>query len=404
MNAHVARLEELRSSGQDFVTDEFAAEGTYEWHLNRARIDLDAHRGGQPGGRRQVEFQSASDLISRPPKPMLWTVQGVIPEQSLYGIIAEPKSSKTWAEIVFAIAVANGVPAFGEFLVSDPGDAALFLAEDSEQSIRTRLAATARGMGLDPIEATKRIHVQCRGTLDLSRDRDVCEVIAGVRALERKVKIVCLDPLRDVHTAEENSSSEMAPVMANLRALRSILGCSIVFVHHAAKSGGDKSGRRPGQMARGSSVIHASVDGGFYMSLGKGASECTWPNTVLVETKTGRSAGLFGLTLDVEDDENGEARVARWTFSREAAAKGSPVSVDSLVQQVVEVLANSTAPNGLTRAELRARLSVSKASSGEAIDAAANRGLIAKEGAKKGFQVTSEGRSWLAGLLSEDPQ
>ncbi len=321
----VAELIAVKEARSNFVTDPDAAPGTYEWQLHRAWLELDQHRGRSVGGQRKVLFECAADILSRPAKPMQWTISGIIPEKSVFSISAEPKAAKTWAEIEIALAVANAVPAFGEFQVSEAGEVALFMAEDSEQSMRTRLAALAVGKGLDPQKATGRIHIQCRGHIDLQDDADVCAVIAAVRMLPRAPKLVALDPLRDIHGAEENDSGAMAHVMAQLRAIRDLLDCTVLFVHHSAKSSPDKSSRRAGQMMRGSSAIHGAVDGGFYMAL-KAHTESTLTDSVLVETKTGRAAGLFELTLNIRDDANGEATWALWTYSREVRAKAAPAA------------------------------------------------------------------------------
>lgn len=318
----LAAVAEGRSGSHEFATNPSAEPGTFEWHLHRARLALEVRRGRGSSTEPRVKFKSAAELIQSPPRPMHWVIAGVIPERAVYGIAGAPKGAKTWVECDFALAVANARPALSEFLVTEAGDVAMFLLEDAEQSLRTRLAAVARGMGLDPTAAAQRIHYQCRGSIDLRRDEDVCAIIAAVWMLGRAVKVVFIDPLRDAHGAEENSSTEMRPVMHQLRAIRDILECAVIFVHHTSKPGEGKGKRRAPETMRGSTAIHGAVDGGLYLAL-REHTQCQWVNDVLVETKTGRAAGAFRLTLDVEDDANGEADRASWTFSRGGDAQAA---------------------------------------------------------------------------------
>jgi hypothetical protein len=124
------------------------------------------------------------------------------------------------------------MPTCGEFKTGGAAQAvALFLAEDSEQSARARLAALAKGRGLDPEKALEKVFLECRATLNLRDAESVANLIASIRLLPEKPGLVVLDPLRDLHDAEEKESGPMAEVMGNLRAIRDLCGCGEV---HAA--------------------------------------------------------------------------------------------------------------------------------------------------------------------------
>jgi hypothetical protein len=140
--------------------------------------------------------------------------------------------------------------------------------------------------------------------------------------------MLVLDPLRDLHTAEENSSTEMAEVTSALRALRTVLGAAVVFVHHSGKAGPASQVRRGGQMMRGSSVLHGAVDGGLYLSNLKGNLRTEWINHATTEVKGARGCGAFSLTLEVKDDEGGEATQAEWTYREPGEAVSKVEAVD----------------------------------------------------------------------------
>ncbi len=70
--------------------------------------------------------------------------------------------------------------------------------------------------------------------------------------------------------------------------------------------------RRPGSAAagngiRGSGAIHGSIDSGIYILETTGDGVSSFEMTIESEIKGARSAGLFTLTLEIEDDDQGEA-------------------------------------------------------------------------------------------------
>lgn len=369
----LAAIEELR---EPFATDPNAKPGTYEHRLHAARVALERYSGTGAADAGRFAFEKATALLSRVVTSLVWVVFGFIPELSVIVIAGEPKTSKTWLALTMAIATAARNALFGVFKVPSGARRAVcyFALEDSDRSFKTRLIALARGMGLDPVAAVEHVQVKCRSSLNLRSDADLCGLAASC---PDDLAILFIDPLRDAHTGEENSSGDMAEVMRRLRFLRDFLGCSVVFVHHSAKASPDKANRRPGQMMRGSSAVHGAVDGGIYLLLQK-ASEAEWQNTVVVELKAGKGAGTFGLTLNIEDNENGEAQLARWTYSAVPTEKGRE-ELDALADRVVEHLANAFKHNpqgrqGVSREVLRTNLGVGKAKASAAIDQAIQSG------------------------------
>jgi hypothetical protein len=264
-------------------------------------------------------FESAVDLFTQDlPRP-LWLVRQLLPEAGLCAIAGEPKTAKTWSALELALSVATATPAFGEFECSEAHNVALFLAEDSPRSVRNRLRALSKARGIDPVTASRRIFLKCRGSVDLSTDEGAARIIVAVRSIGT-IGLLVLDPLRDLHSAEENDSTEMAGVMHRLRAIRDATGAAVAFIHHMGKQGKDNAGRRPGQRLRGSSAIHGALDAGLYLSDLETDFCSWWTSKAHVEIKAGAGAGFFGLRLDVEDDADGEAVSARWSIQRDGDA------------------------------------------------------------------------------------
>lgn len=308
--------------------------------LEQAIADLDARSGSSYA--RTLEFECAADLLHRDiPKP-LWLIDGILPDVAVAAIAGEPKTTKTWAGLELGVALASGTNAFGEFRIHRKRSSAFFLAEDSDRSVRARLRSLCAGRGIDAAETCSKIHVICRGSMDLGQKTTVASLIAAVRRLPEPIGLLVLDPLRDLHMAEENDSGEMAHVMAQLRALRDVLGCTVAFVHHTGKQGQATEGRRSGQRMRGSSAVHGAIDSGFYMGGLETDNVAHWGSDVEIEIKAGRGAGKFSVALDVTDDDNGEAAVAVWSC-KTGSDKSTDMEANILQTLSVDIPASTDA-------------------------------------------------------------
>lgn len=374
----IERLERIGRGGpEDWATKPDAEPDSYEWHLHRARLELDTYRGTSTEGPPRVVFESAAELLKRDLKKTPWLVQGLLPEDGVIVLAGEPKAHKTFAALDLAIAAANGTRAFGEFPTGEARPVALFLAEDSPRSVRGRLAALARGAQLEPAAALARVFVQCRASLNLQDDRDLCTLIAGARMISGgPPALIVLDPLRDLHRGEENDSGAMSEVMGNLRALRSIIGCSVLFVHHLAKSSKETSGRRPGQRMRGSGAIHGSVDGGFYFAPKDSQGGQIFTNTAEVELKAVRGAAPFTLTLRLDDDQWGEVQKATWTYAKDETVRAPGDAIEHLIFILAADHARTGRSATFSQEQLRSRMHRKTEIVRDAIFEAERRGLV----------------------------
>jgi hypothetical protein len=286
----------------------------------QALADLvDAGVAAKPEGspRRRFFTRTGRNLIESTPPPTPWLVRGVLVAHGVQAIAAEPKNAKTWISVELAMAVASSSPAFGHFpTIGAAAHVALFQAEDAERSTRAKLRSLGawRGFAADELAAVvERVHVESLGSANLRHFDDLACIVASVRALHAPIALLVLDPLRDLHDADENDSKSMAEVAAALRALRTVLGCAVLFVHHSSKTNENTGKRRGGQRMRGSSVLHGAVDGGLYLDAPTGNLSTEWTTKAHAEIKGARSAGAFTLTLRVlEDDEHDEAVRVSW--------------------------------------------------------------------------------------------
>lgn len=297
--------------------------GDEDWNAEvvRARDDIAAALGTAVPLSTPIDFIDADELLSTDYGDTPWLAQGLVTENAVAVVGGEPKTAKTWAALEIAIAVATKTPAFGEFDVKGAQrGAVVFLVEDNARSVRNRVRSLLQGRGDVDAGWTKRFVVKALGAMDLSDPMQLARYVATVRRLPFTPGVVVFDPLRDLHSKNEDSSGEMAPIYSALRALRTVLGCTVLFVHHASKGTKDTDGRRGGQKLRGSSALHGAVDVGLYLTKPTRNREddtTTMACNVESEVKAAASVGDFALSLEVFDNANGEAVRAQWTFMRE---------------------------------------------------------------------------------------
>lgn len=296
-----------------------------EWAdaLALARADIERAMGRRQEAQGPIDFVDAETLLSTDYGPTPWLVDGICTEQAVMVIGGEPKTAKTWAALEMAIAVATDTPAFGEFKVRNVSDrsAWMFLCEDNSRSVQRRVKSIVQGRG--PVLAGwgKRLKVKALGSMHLDDIGALARYVATIRQCPVKPALVAFDPLRDLHANNEDSSTEMQGVYSALRALRTVLQCSVVFVHHAGKATADGEKRRGGQKLRGSSALHGAVDAGLYLTSPSRARDEDKKKTTMTanvegEVKAAASVGDFAMALEVFDDSNREAIRAQWVIAK----------------------------------------------------------------------------------------
>lgn len=353
--------------------------------LKRARHDVEVALGTSEKVVPVPLFEPAINLFTRDYPPTPWLVRDLLTEGGTAIIATNPKSGKTWAATEIALAVATGTDAFGQFSTGAPRRVAYFYAEDGALSVRNRLRALTASRGMKVEDATRNLVEQTRGRyIDLCDLDSVALLIASCRQFG-DIALLVIDPMRDVHSGVENDSDEMRDVMRALRVIGDLLGCTVLFVHHAAKASGE---------IRGSSAIKGAVDCILEFSNLSGDKRNVFSNTVKSTVKGARSAGEFDLMLVVEDNATGEAVRARWEVGSAAEAQRADgerqdEDVDRLVAYVQE---HPGAPWSKIRT---AKLCAGQAMNGRRIDAARERaiarGLLKMEKVGKAYIVRAIG-------------
>jgi hypothetical protein len=237
-----------------------------------------------------------------------WLVDNILPRASVTLLAGEPGSYKTW----LALALLRGVAAGGNFLGRKCAQASvLYLDRENPLAVmRERLAV----LGIDSLAAPP----AGAGVSAAAGSRvwggwlgDAPPGIGDIRLLEiarARRPLIVFDSLIRFHAAaDENSASEMAMVMGDLRALANA-GATVVALHHKPKS--------EGSHYRGSSDIAGGVDMAWAVSRDRDAG------LLRLECFKSRYAEEFSLTLRPELGSMGDFLV---TDSPEASTEQTDV-------------------------------------------------------------------------------
>jgi predicted ATP-dependent serine protease len=185
------------------------------------------------------------DVTTIPASKIEWIVDGIIPQASVTLIAGEPGSYKSWLALMLLRAVSTS----SRFLdrKCKQTDILYLDRENPIAVIHDRLAI----LGVESLGNSRIWGGWLQDAPPAIGDERLVEMVR-----ERK-PIIIFDSLIRFHDADENSATEMAPVMRNLRALANA-GATVVALHHKAKTQGSNY--------RGSSDIVGGVDTAFTIS------------------------------------------------------------------------------------------------------------------------------------------
>lgn len=288
--------------------------------------------------------EALDDLLAEPDEPVDWLFRGLLTRGAVGLIGAEAKGTKTWVGCELLAALSSGTPAFGRFNVPRRGWSLACFLEDGRRNLKSRMRALKAGRN-GPCDLS-RIRFEARPKINLQSADDRAWIVASARAVEdaagEPIGLIYIDPLRNAHGAEENSSSEMQPIMDALARIRDVMkGANILVPHHMGRPSKEKQGQRLAHRLRGSTAIFGSVDAAIlietkrYMRAGDSVN---WKNVVDVELRDLTPAPPFGLELDVRIDD-GAAKVAGWAHHEDPKAMTETEGgEESTEDEIVKVL------------------------------------------------------------------
>lgn len=394
--------------------DDTPEAASWRQDMRRAREDLTMAMGTSTAVlSTPCDFISYADLMRKDIPPVRWLVSGLLTDDAVAVVAGEPKTAKTWLALEIAVAVALGDKVMGEFQARRTGPVVLFLTEDREASVKARLSSTVLGHAVDPLEAAPPIHIKSRGTLDLSDVATLAWLVASVRRLPEPPRLLVIDPLRNVMGAlKESDNDDMAKVNAALRALRDVLGATVLYVHHTGKLTEGNAGRRAGQRMRGGSALHGGYDAGIHLSAPtttQDGRKTVMSATVDVEVKAGKAAAPFSFDLNIHDNDDGQCIRADWAHEGETrAAKAVAEMGDKAAAAILCVFRSKLMNYRMGKSALATMAGGRHATTLKAVDELLSTGKLVGESRGKSLEVwpadcsercrrTFEGAWWTSG-------
>lgn len=205
------------------------------------------------------EAWTEADLPLRP-----WVAPGFALRGAVTLLCGPPSAMKSSTALAWACACALGVP-YGRFKPVNAAPAIVYNVEDDLLEQRRRLSATLRQFNAQPADIAGKVIRTGPfgiGTLLIHGDDGKVQFTDAMGRLEtlideRKPAILVVDPLAELHNADENDNTAIRAVVARFRELAITHNIAVVVLHHTRKG----SNTSPGDpdIARGASAIIGAV-------------------------------------------------------------------------------------------------------------------------------------------------
>lgn len=223
-----------------------------------SRISSDARTSKliTPASPSEARFKlaTAAELLAKPQPEIEWLIENIWVDKSRGLIAGNPGVGKTWLALDMLISVASGQLCLGKYPVSQ-GAVLLVEEEASELNLSRRLHCMARARGLRDQDLANLFLLTRQFTKIPEDSVELFHLI-----LENDIKLVVFDSLRRLHSADENSSSEMQKVLDSFARLNIATNASIVLIHHLAKGSREVDHRPIFERMRGSGDLWAWRD------------------------------------------------------------------------------------------------------------------------------------------------
>ena len=206
-----------------------------------------------------LPIKKIADITYTPP---IYLVDQLLVGDTVGFISASPGSTKTWLAWDIALSVASGTKALGVF-ESTQGKVLVFNAEDSPGAItkpRLSALASARNLNINTVDDLSIID-----TSILMIDDPKTQAMIAHTLQHHKPSLMILDPLRQVHSQNEDKASDMAPILGFLRQMQREHKVTILLVCHERKHSTNGEQGRRADRTRGSNALEGWRDTAIYM-------------------------------------------------------------------------------------------------------------------------------------------
>lgn len=229
--------------------------------------------------------------------PLRWLVRGLLVESGLSVVYGAPKSTKTFAALDMALAIAHGREWFGQR--TRRGGVA-YVCGEGQAGARQRMKAWRQEFDGEPDAP----FVLIPQSVNLFDDPDeVDRLIADIQGMAEpmgcKVELVVLDTLsRMIGSGDEDKARDVNVVVRTSERIQRLTGAHVMIVHH--------SGKDRDRGMRGSNALLGAVDCAIEVTKDADTGLCEAKVTAI---KDGEPLGPFAYTLRqaaVGVDDEGE--------------------------------------------------------------------------------------------------
>lgn len=233
-------------------------------------------------------------------KPIAFQIDKIWPINSVGFISGLPGVYKTWLAWEIAVSIATGTKLFDRYQCKK-GKVLAFNAEDDTAMItRARIEAFARHKSLNIRDLDLYLLNIPSIFLDDRDTKDRFEITVS----KYKPDIIILDPLRNVHSLDEDNSTEMSVRLLHfLREINRKYSCSILLICHDKKR--DTNGRDRASQVRGSNALVGWRDNAIFLDKEKGGMI-----RVGIYNRCCKPIEPFLITLKTKADDNGNLKTA----------------------------------------------------------------------------------------------
>jgi DNA-binding transcriptional regulator YiaG len=180
-------------------------------------------------------------------------IEKILNRQEILQIFAPSGVGKSiYTDNIIASLLA-GDTLFGEFKVTEPQDVYLCEFEMSSYERGERLRSIAQKSGA---------HFYAKNLMyegyKLNNPAHFANFAEAMRHF--KPTVIVIDPWKAAHSVDENNSSEIEPILSNIRRLMYEINGSVIIVHHAGRDFVTRDGERIPRHGRGTTVLDDRSD------------------------------------------------------------------------------------------------------------------------------------------------